>query len=75
MHVKAPLASGQNGIKQLVQQYGEQLAGVRYRFNKALRVHIKTDDIIGDERIWRPGILTRGKIARIHPRYHNIRAN
>jgi hypothetical protein len=42
MEVKATLAPGQNGTKQLLKQYGDQLICVRYRYNKARQKRFKT---------------------------------
>jgi len=57
MHVKATLAPGQNGTKQLVQQYGDQLVCVRYRYDKARQKRIKTVELIVDEQDWIPGVI------------------
>ena len=56
MEVKATLAPGQNGTKQLLKQYGDQLICVRYRYDKARQKRLKTIEIIVDEQDWIPGI-------------------
>ena len=55
MEVKATPASGQNGTKQLLKQYGNQLICVRYRYDKARRERLKTIELIVDEQDWVPG--------------------
>ena len=42
MDVEATLAPGQNGTKRLSKKYGDQLACVRYRYDKARRKRQKT---------------------------------
>ena len=56
MEVKATLAPGQNGTKQLLKQYGDQLVCVRYRYDKARQKRLKTIEIIVDEQDWIPGV-------------------
>jgi len=57
MQVKATLAPGQNGTRQLVQQYGNQLVCVRYRYDKTRQKRIKTIALIVDEQGWIPGVI------------------
>jgi len=57
MQIKATLAPGQNGTKQLLKQYGDQLVCVRYRYDKARQKRIKTIEIIVDEQDWIPGVI------------------
>ena len=56
MEVKTTLTPGQNGTKQLLKQYGNQLVCVRYRYDKARQKRIKTVEIIIDEQDWFPGV-------------------
>ncbi len=56
MEIKTTLAPGHNGTKQLLKQYGDQLACVRYRYDKARQKRIKTVEIIIDEQDWVPGV-------------------
>jgi hypothetical protein len=42
MEVKVTLKPGQNGTKRLVEQYGDQLVCVRYRYGKLKRKRYKT---------------------------------
>jgi hypothetical protein len=57
MQIQATLAPGQNGTKQLLKQYGDQLVCVRYRYDKARQKRIKTIEIIVDEQDWIPGVI------------------
>ena len=56
MEIKATLTPGQNGTKQLLKKYGDQLVSVRYRYDKARRKRIKTIELIIDEQDWIPGV-------------------
>jgi hypothetical protein len=56
MEVKASLAPGQNGSKQLLKQYRYQLICVRYRYAKARQNRLKPIEIIIDEQDWIPGV-------------------
>jgi hypothetical protein len=56
MEVRATLAPGQNGTKQLLKQYGDQLICVRYRYDKVRQKRLKTIEIIVDEQDWIPGV-------------------
>lgn len=56
MEVKATLSPGQNGTKQLLKAYGDQLVCVRYRYDKARQKRIKTVELIVDEQDWIPGV-------------------
>ena len=46
MEVKVTLKPGQNGTKRLVEQYGDQLVCVRYRYDKVKRKRYKTIELI-----------------------------
>lgn len=49
-HVKP----GQKGSKRLVEQYGDKLLCVRYRYDELRRVRLKTVEIVVEERPWQP---------------------
>jgi hypothetical protein len=49
-HVKP----GQKGSKRLVEQYGDKLLCVRYRYDENRKVRMKTVEIIVEERSWQP---------------------
>jgi hypothetical protein len=49
-HVKP----GQKGSKRLVEQYGDRLLCVRYRYDEQRRIRLKTVEIIVEERPWQP---------------------
>ena len=57
MQIKTTLAPGQNGTKQLLKEYGDQLVCVRYRYDKARHKRIKTVELIVDEQDWIPGVI------------------
>ena len=57
MEVKTTLAPGQNGTKQLLERYGDQLVCVRYRYDKARQKRLKTVELIVDEQDWIPGVI------------------
>jgi hypothetical protein len=56
MRIKATLAPGQKGTKQLLKAYGDQLVCVRYRYDKASQKRLKTVELIVDEQEWIPGV-------------------
>jgi hypothetical protein len=43
------LKPGQKGTKQYVEQYGDSLVGVRYRYDKSLGVLLKTVELVIEE--------------------------
>lgn len=57
MEVKATFRPGENGTKQLLKQYGDQLVCVRYRYDRARRKSYKTVELIIEEKDWIPGTL------------------
>jgi len=65
MEIKATLSPGQNGTKQLLKQYGDQLVCVRYRYDKARQKRLKTIELIVDVQDWIPGVVipTDQKVA------------
>ncbi len=48
------LKPGQNGTKRLVDQYGDKLLCVRYRYDEIRHVKMKTVEIIVDEKPCKP---------------------
>ncbi len=56
MEIKTTIQAGQNGSKQLVNEYGDQLVCVRYRYDKKKQKRYKTIELIIDEQDWVPGI-------------------
>jgi hypothetical protein len=57
MEIKATLAPGQNGTKQLLKKYGDQSVCVRYRYDKVHQKRYKTVELIVDEQDWIPGVI------------------
>ena len=57
MEVKTTLSPGQNGTKQLVSKYGDQLVCVRYRYDRIRQKRYKTVELIVDEQAWMPGVI------------------
>lgn len=56
MEIRTTIPAGQNGTKQLVKEYGDQLICVRYRYDKQKQKRYKTIELIVDEQDWVPGI-------------------
>ena len=52
MLAKKKLKPGQNGTKTLLDQYGEQLVCVRYRYDRALQLRVKTVELIVETTPW-----------------------
>jgi hypothetical protein len=50
MKSRKHLKPGQNGTKRLVEQYGDALLCVRYRYDEKRGVHLKTVEIIVEEK-------------------------
>lgn len=67
MEIKATLLPGQNGTKNLLRQYGDQLVCVRYRYDKANRKRYKTVELIIDEKDWIPNVVISSD-KRVHVR-------
>lgn len=57
LEVKSTLAPGENGTKQLLKEYGDQLVCVRYRYDKLRQKRVKTVELIIDEQDWVPGVV------------------
>ena len=51
---KLTLTPGANGTKKLVEQYGDRLVCVRYRYDEARRMRLKTVELIEEESPWTP---------------------
>ena len=56
------LRPGAKGTKRVVDQFGEQLLYVRYRYNWAEKKCTKTAEIILSERLWDPQIQEDTKV-------------
>ncbi len=54
MRTRLKLKPGAKGTKRLVEQYGEQLYCVRYRYDELTRKRIKTVELIIEEVPWSP---------------------
>ncbi len=54
MRTRLKLNPGQRGTKQLVEQYGDQLVCVRYRYDETCMRRYKTVELIIDESDWEP---------------------
>lgn len=57
MKTRTHLKPGQKGTKRLVEQFGDKLICVRYRFDEKRQVRLKTVEIIVDERPCIPGLV------------------
>jgi len=56
MRTRLTLQPGQSGTKALVEQYGDRLVCVRYRYDAPLRRRIKTVELVVEEAPWEPPI-------------------
>ena len=52
MRIRSILKPGQRGTKRLVEQYGESLLCVRYRYDEASRKRLKTIELVIEESDW-----------------------
>ncbi|MBI1765455.1 MAG: hypothetical protein HYR56_28905 [Acidobacteria bacterium] len=52
MLAKKKLKPGQNGTKAMLDQYGEQLVCVRYRYDRARQLRLKTVELIVETAPW-----------------------
>ncbi len=59
MEVKATFKPGENGTRQLLKQYGDQLVCVRYRYDRLKRKSYKTVELIIEEKDWIPDTIIR----------------
>jgi len=55
MKSRLSLKPGQKGTKTLVEQYGASLLYVRYRYDKARGLRMKTVELVVEEKPWQPG--------------------
>jgi len=67
MDVKRTLQPGENGTKQLLKEYGEQLICVRYRYDQTRHKRFKTVELIVEEKDWIPGVIIPAD-KRVHIR-------
>jgi len=54
MITRLKLKPGQKGTKKLLEEHGEALVCVRYRYDEASRTRIKTAEIIVEKKAWTP---------------------
>lgn len=54
MRTRLTLKPGQAGTKQSVEEYGDRLVCVRYRYDAAKRKRYKTVELIVEEQAWTP---------------------
>ncbi len=55
MDVRSTIKPGLNGTKKYLQQYGDQLVCVRYRYDEQRNKRQTTVELIVDEQNWKPG--------------------
>jgi hypothetical protein len=56
MKTRLILKPGQNGTRKELQKYGSRLVAVRYRYDEARRVRLKTVELVEDEVAWVPTV-------------------
>jgi hypothetical protein len=61
MKARLTLKPGQRGTKKLVDEYGDRLLYVRYRYDPTRKRRFKTVEVIVEEIPWAPGL---GRISR-----------
>ena len=54
MRTRLTLNPGAPGTRQLLKQFGDRLLYVRYRYDEARNLRVKTAEIIVEERPWAP---------------------
>jgi hypothetical protein len=54
MKTRLTLTPGQPGTKNLVEQYGDDLVCIRYRYDDKLRQRVKTVELIIERVAWEP---------------------
>jgi len=73
MEVKTTLKPGLNGTKKYLQQYGNQLIYVRYRYDKIRQKRLTTVELIVDEQDWIQGInLSPDKVVALRIEYGEL---
>lgn len=65
MRARLKLKPGQKGTKKLVEEYGERLVCVRYRYDEATKKRYKTAEIIVDEADWVPRPRAGGHLVGV----------
>jgi hypothetical protein len=63
MRIRSILKPGQRGTKRLVEQYGESLLCVRYRYDEASRKRLKTIELVIEESDWSPKIASESIVG------------
>ena len=56
MKTRLTLKPGQNGTKKEVRKYGGRLVAVRYRYDEARRLRLKTVEIVEQQFPWTPSV-------------------
>lgn len=69
MKAYAHLKPGQDGTKRLLEQYGDRLLCVRYRFDESRGVKLKTVELIVDERPLTAPRFKDGDLVPVHVGY------
>ncbi|MBI2383445.1 MAG: hypothetical protein HYV18_05180 [Gammaproteobacteria bacterium] len=59
MKTRLTLRPGQNGTKKLSQKYGDRLLAVRYRYDAARNIRIKTVELVEEELPWAPTLPSK----------------
>lgn len=54
MKIRLTLRPGQSGTRKLVHKYGARLLAVRYRYDEARRLRLKTVELVEDQIPWVP---------------------
>lgn len=71
MEIRTTLKPGQDGTKQLLKIYGDQLVCVRYRYDKKRNRRYKTAELIIDEQEWIAGVaIPMDRRVHIRIGYH-----
>jgi len=66
MKSRLNLKPGQKGTKRLVEKYGKSLLYVRYRYDEARGVRLKTVELVVEEKPWQPqAVFKDGEIVSI----------
>lgn len=58
MRTRVILKPGQRGTKRLVEQYGDELLCVRYRYDETQQKRYKTIELVVEQCDWKPSIDT-----------------
>jgi hypothetical protein len=68
MRAQVTRQPGQRGTKKLIEQYGEQLVYVRYRYDEARQRRLKTVELIVEDIPWSPPPAPLRKTALVSVR-------